>query len=340
MPHSQDQDYSHFALGLTDGRIRWILDTLPQMVWSTTPEGMADFFNLQWYEFTGVSAGDTNGDRWMEVVHPQDRERAAEAWRVAIAAGETYEVEYRMRHRDGEYLWMLARARPLHDESGRVARWFGTCTDVDKQKRTEEGLGLIASELSHRIKNIFSVVISIISLSVPRNSAFRPQAEDILSRITALARAQDHFRPTAGNPSEVAIGHLKALIAAIMEPYQDADAKWPRLVMTGDDVEIGSATTTALALLLHELATNSVKYGAFSAARGQVTIKLEDADDRLLLRWCESGGPTVTGAPERQSFGTALAQRAATAQLKGDIVYRWEREGLEVDIAIPKTSLK
>lgn len=339
MPSLREQDYSLFSWGLDDGRCRRILDILPQMVWSTTPEGMADFFNRQWYEFTGLSHGDTDGEAWIDVLHPEDRLQIAAAWRESVASGKPYEVEYRMRHHDGEYRWMLARGVPLRDGEGGIERWFGTCTDVDQQKRTEEGLGLIASELSHRIKNIFSVVGSIISLSVPRRSEFRPLAESIMARITALARAHDHFRPDAGNIGIAGARDLKGLIAVIMAPYQHSESGEQRLLVEGDDVDIGTAATTALALLLHELATNSVKYGAFSNAGGQILIALEDCGGMVMIRWRERGGPPILGKPERRSFGTMLAQRAATAQLRGEIVYRWERAGLEVDISIPAESM-
>ncbi len=339
MPHSREQDHSRISLGLDDDRIRRILDTLPQMVWSTTAEGMADFFNRQWYAFTGLNHGDTDGEAWIDVLHPEDRPQIAAAWRQSVASGQPYEVEYRMRHRDGEYRWMLARGVALRDSEGAIERWFGTCTDVDQQKRTEEGLGLIALELSHRIKNIFSVVGSIISLSVPRRSEFRPEAESLLARITALARAHDHFRPDVAHAGIAGARDLKDLIAVIMAPYQNSESGEQRLLVEGDDVRIGTSATTALALLLHELATNSVKYGAFSKAGGRISIVLEDRDGMVMLHWRERGGPPILGKPERRSFGTKLAQRAATAQLRGEIVYRWERAGLEVDISIPAESM-
>ncbi|MFA7596083.1 MAG: PAS domain-containing protein [Novosphingobium sp.] len=339
MPSSREQDHSRFLLGLDDGRIRGILDTLPQMVWSTTLAGMADFFNRQWYEFTGLSHGDTDGEAWIDVLHPEDRPHIAAAWRESVTSGQPYEVEYRMRHHDGEYRWMLARGVALRDSEGAIERWFGTCTNVDQQKCTEERLGLIALELSHRIKNIFSVVGSIISLSVPRRSEFRPLAESIMARITALARAHDHFRPDVGDNGIAGARDLKGLIAVIMAPYQNSGSSEQRLLVEGDDVDIGTSATTALALLLHELATNSVKYGAFSNAGGQISIALENRGGIVMIRWRERGGPAILEKPEKRSFGTKLAQRAATAQLRGEIVYRWERTGLEVDISIPAESM-
>ena len=125
------------ALRESEAKFRAITDAMPQMVWSTLPDGFHDYYNQRWYDFTGLEPGETDGERWATVFHPDDRERAWALWRNALATGEQYEIEYRLRHHSGEYRWVLGRALPVRDDQGRIVRWMGTCTDIDQQKRSE-----------------------------------------------------------------------------------------------------------------------------------------------------------------------------------------------------------
>jgi PAS domain S-box-containing protein len=126
------------ALRESEAKFRVITDAMPQMVWSTLPDGFHDFYNQRWYDFTGIERGETDGERWAGVFHPDDRARAWKLWRHALASGEQYEIEYRLRHHGGDYRWVLGRAMPVRDAEGRIVRWMGTCTDIDQQKRSEE----------------------------------------------------------------------------------------------------------------------------------------------------------------------------------------------------------
>ena len=155
------------ALAVSEAGFRALADSMPQMVWSTRPDGFHDYYNARWYEFTGMPEGSTNGEEWNGMFHPEDRERAWAEWRKSLATGEPYQIEYRLRHRSGDYRWTLGRALPARDEDGTILRWFGTCTDIHETKLAAEERGVAAQELSHRIKNIFSVLASIIALSAP-----------------------------------------------------------------------------------------------------------------------------------------------------------------------------
>ncbi|WP_181706226.1 sensor histidine kinase [Chthonobacter rhizosphaerae] len=116
------------------------LDTMPQMVWSTRPDGHHDYFNRRWYEFTGVPQGSTDGAGWNGIFHPDEQDLAWERWRHSLATGELYEIEYRLRRHDGVYRWVLGRAMPVRDAEGRIERWYGTCTDIDDLKAVEQRL--------------------------------------------------------------------------------------------------------------------------------------------------------------------------------------------------------
>lgn len=128
------------ALRDSEANFRTIADAMPQMVWSTLPDGFHDYYNQQWYDFTGVPVGSTHGEGWSDMFHPEDQARAWKVWRHSLATGEPYEIQYRLRHRSGEYRWTLGRALPIRDVAGRIIRWMGTCTDIHGQKMTEEEL--------------------------------------------------------------------------------------------------------------------------------------------------------------------------------------------------------
>ncbi len=114
---------------------QFVTDFLPQLIWVTLPDGYHYYYNKQWYDYTGLTPGDSEGDGWNSAFHPDDQERAWNIWRDSLSTGKPYEIEYRCRRYDGEYRWFLGRALPLKDETGAVVKWFGTCTDIDDQKR-------------------------------------------------------------------------------------------------------------------------------------------------------------------------------------------------------------
>ena len=128
------------ALRESEAMFRTMTNAMPQIVWSTRPDGYHDYFNDQWYEFAGVSEGSTDGDAWIALFHPDDRERTEKIWRHSLETGEPYEIEYRIRHRSGQYRWTLGRALPVRDDKGKILRWMGTCTDIHEKKMIEDAL--------------------------------------------------------------------------------------------------------------------------------------------------------------------------------------------------------
>lgn len=126
------------ALRESEAKFRTIANAMPQMVWSTLPNGLHDYYNQRWYDFTGVAEGSTDGEDWNGMFHPDDRSNAWALWRQSLATGGVYEVQYRLRHHSGEYRWTLGRALPILNDSGEIIRWMGTCTDIHDQKVAEE----------------------------------------------------------------------------------------------------------------------------------------------------------------------------------------------------------
>ncbi|WP_323141927.1 PAS domain-containing hybrid sensor histidine kinase/response regulator [Massilia phyllosphaerae] len=123
-----------------DPQFRAIADAVPQMVWSTLPDGRHDYFSQRWYDFTGVAEGESDDERWSAIVHSDDRARTWEVWRHSLETGAPYEIEYRLRHVSGDYRWTLGRALPVRDGAGRIVRWLGTCTDTHEHKANQAAL--------------------------------------------------------------------------------------------------------------------------------------------------------------------------------------------------------
>lgn len=323
-------------LAESEQRFRTLADTMPQMVWSTLPDGYHDYYNARWYEFTGVPAGSTDGEGWNGMFHPEDQERAWQIWRESLATGEPYHIEYRLRHRSGEYRWVLGRALPIRDQDGRITRWFGTCTDIHETKLVAEEREVIAQELSHRIKNIFSVINGLVSLAARSKPGLKELGDDLRARIYALGRAHDLVRPRSGQEGGGASNTLHALIRELLVPYESEEGG--RIIITGEDVAVDDGAATPLALLFHELATNSAKYGALLASGGTVEISAQRDGDEVRLIWRERGGAAPAGE-RAEGFGSRLMSLSVEAQMRGRIERRWNPEGLTVEIAVPVTAL-
>ena len=138
----------------SERRFQTIADAMPQLVWSTLPDGYHDYFNQRWYEFTGMTPGSTMGEVWHDLLHPDDQERAARRWQHSLDTGDPYEIEYRFKSADGVYRWFIGRAMPIRDRLGRIERWFGTCTDIHDKKLAEEALVAAQGQLKARVAEL------------------------------------------------------------------------------------------------------------------------------------------------------------------------------------------
>ena len=333
------EDGSIEALRNSDQMFKVLTDAMPQMVWSTLPDGHHDYYNARWYEFTGVPAGSTDGEGWNEMFHVDDRDRAWERWRHALATGEPYEIEYRLRHFSGEYRWTLGRALPVRDRYGTITRWIGTCTDIDDAKRSAELSEIMSRELSHRIKNIFAVIAGLITLSPQDTDDVRSFAETLSARVAALGRAQEFVRPHIDySAPRFRDAMLHQMISELLSPYPALAAG--NISIVGEDLQVDDNGATPIALTIHELATNAVKYGALSVTQGNVTISTASDGENLTLTWVETGGPVVAAEPENVGFGTMLTEISVANQLGGTIERTWDASGLQVTLIVPVSRLR
>lgn len=121
-------------------RLRILSDAVPQIIWTNTADGSADYFNKRWYSYSGLAEADSMGKGWQAIVHPDDAPLANETWRRALASGKIFDCEYRLKRADGKYRWFIGRNIPLRDSDGRVVSWFGTATDIHDLKVAEAGV--------------------------------------------------------------------------------------------------------------------------------------------------------------------------------------------------------
>jgi PAS domain S-box-containing protein len=144
---------------LAERELRLVNDTIPALVWTAQHDGSIDFINQRYRDFTGHSLDEVRDWRWTSVIHPEDQSRVTGNWRTALATGERLETEARVRRGNGNYHWLLIYAMPLHDESEKIVKWFGTMTDITERKQAEEELRLTYQYLTYHVENTPLAVI-------------------------------------------------------------------------------------------------------------------------------------------------------------------------------------
>lgn len=321
------------AIARGEHRFRTILESLPDIAWSANATGEITYINRRWTDYTGLPNDAHDSASIRSAYHPEDIEPRREDWLAALRCGRPYEGEYRLRRHDGSYGWILARAVPVRNRQGEVEGWFGQLVDIDERRRKAQARELVASELAHRIKNIFSVICSLVSVRARGREELRPFTEELVGAISALGHAQEFVRPS-GSDTEAG---LHELLGALMTPYNERDAG--SVAVEGDLAAYGPRAATPLALIFHELATNAVKYGALSQAGGKVTIAIARLGENLHVTWQERGGPAIAAAPRGEGFGSRLIGSAVRGQLGGTLQQDWHSDGLTVTIELPCENL-
>jgi PAS domain S-box-containing protein len=193
----------------SEKELRDVVNAVPAFVWSTRPDGAVDFVNERWLEFTGLSPQDALGWNWEAAVHPDDRSRAVAEWRAALKNGRSTEGEMRVRRADGEFRWWFFRNVPLHDETGNIAKWYGTGVDIEERKRAES---LLAAE-----KRILEMVAKGDSLTEILDSLCRlveEPAKGVLASILLL----DGDRLRHGGAPSLPKAYTDAINGAVIGP--------------------------------------------------------------------------------------------------------------------------
>lgn len=268
-------------------------------------------------------------------IHPADRDRVRAAFTATRSVAGSYEIDFRIMIGD-EVRWISARGQGA--DAGIVDRvMFGIFLDVTGRKQAEEGSELLAGEMSHRVKNLLSIAAGLTQLTARNASSVTEMAGELTQRLTSLGRAHDVVRPLPSEQGKAAL--LGDLLSVLLAPYDETAAFSGRIRVAVPRMGVGERTATTLAMVVHELATNSVKYGALSCAEGFLDVSSRSDGDNIDLIWAENGGPLIVENPELTGFGSRLVARSVANQLGGELTYDWQESGLVVTVRMRQDRL-
>ena len=311
----------------SEARFRLLADNISQFAWIASADGQLTWYNKRWFDYTGTTLEEMKGWGWTKVHHPAHVDRVVAHIQHSWDTGEEWEDLFPLRSRDGEYRWFLSRAVPIRDEHGQIVQWFGTNTDITEQREQAEQVRLLMREVDHRSKNLLTTVQALARRTADADTDFADRFEQ---RLQGLATNQDLL--VKGQWREV---ELMELVRRQLDFVGHSNGQ---LEISGPDVALTDGAAEVIGMAIHELATNSLKYGALSEPTGKVAIEWQTGDKPLALRmwWREQGGPTVS-EPARKGFGTTLICDVPRLKLHGkaQIDYcpegvRWTLEADEV----------
>jgi two-component sensor histidine kinase len=278
-------------------------------------------------------------------IHPADIDRVRAAFNATRALVGNYETDFRILLGD-EIQWISARGQG-NDADIVMNRMFGIFLDVTGRKQAEESHELLAGEMSHRVKNLLQVATNLTQITSRSAATTEEMTRNLINRLTALGRAHDLVRPSSEREAKSAL--LGDVLTVLLQPYDEAADFSGRLRISVPRMDITEAAANALALVMHELATNSLKYGALSVTTGTLDLSCTIHDDNhtpgigrpddVVLVWTERGGPSVAPATVDAGFGTAMVKRAMSRQLGGSIETNWAPDGIIVTLRMSKDRL-
>ncbi len=299
-------------------------------LWSWNVDTDALAMDNHAYDLWGIDRGiDVCFEDLSAHIHPADRDRVRAAFNATRAIAGAYEIDFRIMV-DDELKWISARGQG--EDAGMVARiMFGIFIDVTGRKQAEEGRELLAGEMSHRVKNLLSIASGLTLISSRSTETSKEMATELMLRLTALGRAHDLVRPVPGQ-TDAPAALLGDLLTVLLAPYDDLGAFSGRIRVSVPRMSVGESATTIFALVVHELATNSLKYGALSVDTGTLDVSCSAHDEAVTVVWTERGGPLVNSPEGSGGYGSKLVKQTVTGQLRGSINYDWAPDGLIVTL--------
>jgi PAS domain S-box-containing protein len=251
----------------------------------------------------------------------------------AAFAGKEDCAEARYHRKDGSEFYATIYAHAVKDEAGKIVQHFASLVDTTKHHHAQEHAARLIDELNHRVKNTLATDQSIVTQAVRNSSDPKTVREAIETRIAALSRSHDLLGREKWKGAA-----LHDLVVQVLEPFGVADGHAERFTIKGENIRLSPKAALALGIAFNELATNAVKYGAFSNKAGTISIAwaLEDkaAGRRLRLEWRERDGPPVT-MPSRKGFGSRVLERGLAHELDGEVDLDFSPGGVVCIIDMP-----
>jgi two-component sensor histidine kinase len=286
------------------------------------------------YDLWGVERSEfVSFEDLSEHIHPADRDRVRAAFAATRAIFGSYEIDFRIMVGD-EVRWISARGQG--DDAGIVrGTMFGIFLDVTGRKHAEEANELLAGEMSHRVKNLLAIASGLTLITSRSTTTAADLARDLTGRLAALGRAHDLVGPTQARGEKAAL--LGDLLSVLLAPYDDI-GELGRIRVSVPRISVGEKSGTTLALVIHELATNSLKYGALSVPTGTLDVSCTAPSDEVVLLWTERGGPHVEAPAAAAGFGSKLVTRSMSG-LGGSINSDWSTAGVVITLRMKAVRL-
>lgn len=332
----RDQTERHAAekrMRESEELFRVLATHIPQLVFKTRATGERTWGSPQWVEFTGLGFQESLKLGWLDAVHPDDREPTLAAWHAAREAGE-YFVEHRTyRRAAGEYRWHQTRARPIESGDDLLGEWVGTSTDIHDLRGLQDRQKVLLAELQHRTRNLLAVVQSLARQALRRNPSLPDFEAEFGERLRALGRVQSLLARTDHHALD-----LRTLIEAELTAHGESQGEADKVWIDGPQAAVPGEAAQTLALALHELATNAVKYGALAQPTGRLAVTWradEESERRIVLEWRESGVAMPQDTPRRKGYGSELIERALPYQLRAKTQLAFGADGVYCQITVP-----
>lgn len=298
------------------------------------PDGRIERPHPEFSRLTGMKWPNYRDLGWIEAIHPEDRELLIPK-EPAEKMG-LHRAELRVRDASsGDWRWHNMRAVPLLDDEGEVEEWVSILSDIHERRLGQEEREIAVGELRHRLKNLMTIVNSLAKSSRPRdNKAVDDYLRKFLGRLNALTIAADQV--IANEQTALAIG---AVVRATLTPFVEENS--PRVKLDGPYLLLSEQTGGALALGVHELATNAIKYGALSVADGKVEIRwrcfYRGDGEEIVIEWIETGGPKPE-PPAQEGFGTRVIRFVPAREKNGKVDIEYRPEGVYCRIGFTRAA--
>lgn len=314
---------SEIALKRASESMRLAIEGAGMATWEldlTTMEGPWSANRFEILGYPRSVSGRAPYNDWRARIHPDDLDRADAAAQRSFSDGTPFEIEYRILRADtGEERWLRSNGSIIPASAGQDRRFVGISFDITDRKRAEVQQQLLIDELNHRVKNTLGIVQSIARQSIKPGSSVSENIEAFEGRLAALSTV--HNLLTSGLWQATA---LSDLISGSLTPL----AREEQIHAEGQRVMLGTKTAITMAMALHELATNALKYGALSVPEGHVHIRWTRSDlGEFQLSWVERGGPRVL-LPEKRGFGLRMIENGMAAELRGSVETIFDPEGM------------
>jgi PAS domain S-box-containing protein len=324
---------THRTAGEMAARLAAIVESSEDAILGKSLDGVITSWNAGAERLLGYSAAEIVGRSVMMLVPPERAEEEAQILERVGAGLRIAPFETARLHKDGTLVEVSLAVSPVRDTSGRLVGAATIARDMSERRQAEARQKLLIREMDHRIKNLFTMVSGLVSVSARSADDPKQLATSLRHRLAALAEAHSLTLPQAdGAPASISLhGLLRRVLAAY--DHSEGAAK-TSLSVSGDDIALNPGAVTALALLVYELATNAVKYGALGVIGGRVTIRTDRDGERLTFAWTETGGPPPA-PPSHEGFGSVLTRATIEHQLGGVFDRKWGAGGLEVTMTLP-----